>query len=108
VNIQEDPLTDTQPSVVELLGNYPNPFNPSTVIRFRVSEPQWIRLRVYNTMGQVVHSWPRKLYSAGDHNVSFTAQDLASGTYWLRLESEFLSRSGTSNTVLTQPMLLVR
>lgn len=108
VNIHEDPRTNTLPSVVELLGNYPNPFNPSTVIRFRVSEPQWIRLRVYNTMGQVVHSWPRKLYSAGDHNVSFTAQDLASGTYWLRLESEFLSRRGTSNTVLTQPMLLVR
>ena len=108
VSTEEHLDADLNPSSVQLLGNYPNPFNPRTLIRFRVSEPQWIRLRVYNTMGQIVHSWPRTLYASGDHHVDFTANHLASGSYWLRLEAQSLSRSGGSNIVVSQPMLLIR
>ena len=108
VSTEEHLDADLNPSSVQLLGNYPNPFNPRTLIRFRVSEPQWIRLRVYNTMGQIVHSWPRTLYASGDHHVDFTANHLASGSYWLRLEAQSLSRSGGNNIVVSQPMLLIR
>ena len=70
------------------VSNYPNPFNPSTQIQFNLPADGPVRLAVYNLLGQRVRLLVDSAnLSAGTHQVTFEASDLASGTYLYRLET---------------------
>jgi uncharacterized protein (DUF1501 family) len=69
-----------------LLGNYPNPFNPTTTIRFS-SNGERLHLRVYDTVGREVRTLADGTFSPGEHEVVFDAGELPSGMYFYRLES---------------------
>ncbi|HLP16582.1 MAG TPA: FG-GAP-like repeat-containing protein [Bacteroidota bacterium] len=76
------------PRVFALSQNYPNPFNPTTTIQFTVREEGHATLRVYNMLGQEVATLFDGMAKAGAyHQALFTAQNLASGIYIVRLES---------------------
>jgi len=85
--------SDTTPAVTRLIGNYPNPFNPSTTIAFEIAKlDEVVTLSIYNTKGQVV----RNLFSGYPirHNVSliWDGRDdngvvVSSGIYFYRLHS---------------------
>ncbi|HMB92046.1 MAG TPA: S8 family peptidase, partial [Rhodothermales bacterium] len=76
------------PTEVSLGSNYPNPFNPSTQIQFTLPADGPVRLAVYNLLGQRVRVLVDSAnLSAGTHQVTFEASDLASGTYLYRLET---------------------
>ena len=77
----------TLPQQATLHGNYPNPFNPSTTIRFELPEAQAARLVVYNAIGQQVQVLADGHLGAGPHEVRFDAGHLASGVYLARLET---------------------
>jgi len=64
---QEEPL----PVRYELLGNYPNPFNPLTTIRFRLGEPIYraIEVRIYNLLGELVRTLVVQAQGAGVYEV---------------------------------------
>ena len=83
----EKGLAQELPSQATLHGNYPNPFNPSTTIRFELTEAQPVRLAVYNALGQQVQVLADSQFSAGQHEVRFDAMNLASGLYLARLET---------------------
>lgn len=83
-----------------LLQNYPNPFNPSTVITFTVPSQMAVKLSVYNALGQKVGQLVDGQVSAGDHQVSFNADNLPSGIYFSRLEA--------GNQISTKKMMLIR
>jgi PKD repeat protein len=75
------------------LTSYPNPFNPSTRIAFRLEKTGPVRLRVYGLDGRVVADLVDAILPAGDHGMEWTARGtdsriLASGTYIIRLETE--------------------
>ena len=76
------------PTSFQLLGNYPNPFNPSTQIQFTVSQAGRTTLQVFNVLGQLVatlfneEAMPGKIYE-----VSFSGAQHSSGLYLARLES---------------------
>jgi len=75
------------PNVLALGQNYPNPFNPSTNIQFTVPSDGRSVLKVYNTLGQEVATLFDGVTTAGAiHQVEFNASNLASGTYFSRLE----------------------
>ncbi|GAB1348686.1 hypothetical protein MASR1M107_08980 [Ignavibacteriales bacterium] len=78
---------DLYPSSFNLDQNFPNPFNPSTSIRFTLPVSGFVTLAVYNSMGEMVGQLLSKEMSAGSHNVSFNAANLPSGTYFYRLNS---------------------
>lgn len=65
----------------ELYNSYPNPFNPSTTVRFRLGEPAHVALKVFNTLGQEVALLLNEERTAGEHEVRFEAQGLPSGLY---------------------------
>jgi hypothetical protein len=70
-----------------LLQNYPNPFNPETNIVFDVAEAGYVKLTVFNSLGQTVATLVNGSVEAGRHSVDFTANNLTSGLYFYRLEA---------------------
>lgn len=52
-------------------GNYPNPFNPSTQIRFRVDQPMRVRIDIYNILGEAVLTLEDREFATGEHSVSW-------------------------------------
>lgn len=77
----DDPLVGDLPRRFDLLPNYPNPFNPSTIIPFTLPEAGKVSLKVYSLLGQEVRTLIDQRVEAGSHNVRFDAETLPSGIY---------------------------
>ncbi|MEK6649371.1 MAG: T9SS type A sorting domain-containing protein, partial [Bacteroidota bacterium] len=75
------------PSVFALEQNYPNPFNPTTNIVFDVPNESYVRLEVYNALGQRVAELVAAQVMAGRHTARFDASGLPSGLYVARMTS---------------------
>jgi sugar lactone lactonase YvrE len=88
------------PQRVHLRNNFPNPFNPSTSIRYELPRRTKIELSVYDVMGRRVATLVDRIQAAGSYTVSFEGGDLPSGMYIYRLE--------TSTQTLARQMLLVK
>jgi photosystem II stability/assembly factor-like uncharacterized protein len=91
--------------------NYPNPFNPVTHIEFRVLNPGFVELKIYNGVGQLVRTLLSETKTAGRHSVSWDGKDevgkqVASGVYLYRLEAKPLSGSKKSFTQSRKMVLL--
>jgi len=69
----------------QLYDSYPNPFNPSTTIRYDLAENSFVSLKVYDVLGREVKTLVGQREIAGDHSVTFNAADLPSGVYYYRL-----------------------
>lgn len=72
----------------KLNQNYPNPFNPTTTISYSVPEQAFVKIVIYNTFGEEVQKLESGIKEAGNHTVSFNAQNLASGMYYYMIETE--------------------
>jgi peptidoglycan/xylan/chitin deacetylase (PgdA/CDA1 family) len=70
-----------------LVQNFPNPFNPSTTIRFTLPESEFVTLKVMNTAGQEVASLIRSIQPAGENQVTWTAEGLPNGLYLYNLQA---------------------
>ncbi len=75
------------PDAFVLEAGYPNPFNPTTTIRFGVPEAELIQLVVYDILGREVMRLVDGMVAAGWHEVPVDASHLPSGTYLYRLET---------------------
>lgn len=76
-----------------LLGNFPNPFNPTTTIAYDVREAQQVRLAVWDLSGQQVRLLVNRVQQPGHYEVRFDATDLPSGTYFVRLSTRQSTQS---------------
>ncbi|HEY3295433.1 MAG TPA: YCF48-related protein [bacterium] len=74
------------PSSIHLC-NYPNPFNPTTEIRFDLARAGKTSLKVYDLLGKEVAQLMNDVLPAGVHNATFDASKLPSGIYFYRLQS---------------------
>lgn len=75
------------PDRATLEGNYPNPFNPSTQIRFSIPTTLPVRLTVYNLLGVNIATLIDGPTTAGSHTVTWDASGMPSGLYFARLEA---------------------
>ncbi len=79
---------DDRPTVAmnfSLYQNFPNPFNPTTIISLQLPSEQHITLKVYDLLGREVRVLVNGVLSAGNHNVQFDGSGLASGVYIYRV-----------------------
>ncbi|WP_428236273.1 T9SS type A sorting domain-containing protein [Gracilimonas sp.] len=74
------------------LSNYPNPFNPSTVIKFNLKAKSHIRLEVFDMVGRKVATLVDEVKLAKNHEVDFNAKNLPSGVYIYRLIGDDFSQ----------------
>ena len=70
-----------------LYQNFPNPFNPSTQIRFDLAKSGLVTLNVYDITGKKITELVNENMSAGKHSVEFNASNLSSGIYFYRISA---------------------
>ena len=75
------------PEEYKLFQNYPNPFNPNTTIRYSITKPDLVRIKIYDILGREVKILVNELKQAGTYEVQFSASGFASGIYLYRIES---------------------
>lgn len=88
------------PSAFNLDQNYPNPFNPETVIGYSLPVAGEVSLTVYNAMGEKIAALVEGVQEAGNHQVSFKADNLPGGVYFYRMVSDKFTT--------TRKMLLIK
>ncbi|MGE5810797.1 MAG: T9SS type A sorting domain-containing protein [Ignavibacteria bacterium] len=82
------------PDKFVLYNNYPNPFNPSTTIKFQLKESSIVKLSVYDVAGKLVDIISDNEYkSAGTYEVEYRAEKLSSGVYFLLMEANNYSQT---------------
>ncbi|MDH3252454.1 MAG: T9SS type A sorting domain-containing protein, partial [Ignavibacteria bacterium] len=82
---KKEPLTETAESVLE--QNFPNPFNPSTSIKYTIPKSGYVHLGVFNMLGQEVAVIFDGTRQAGTHEFEFVSADLPSGIYFYRIQA---------------------
>lgn len=88
---QEEP-TPIVPIVTQNLGNFPNPFNPNTNIRYSLAEAAPVKISIFNSRGQRVRLFNNEHASPGYYSLAFDGKDergqeLSSGVYFYRFEA---------------------
>ncbi|MDP8268483.1 MAG: T9SS type A sorting domain-containing protein [Candidatus Tenebribacter davisii] len=93
------------PMVTSLDGNYPNPFNPTTMIKYGLSEDSFVTLQVYNIKGEKLKTLVNEELEAGYHDIHWNGKDdngktTASGVYFYKMKA--------GNVVETKKMILMK
>jgi len=102
----EDEIIGIIPNSVEVYGNYPNPFNPSTTIKYSIPESGVVNVSVFNALGEVVESI-NLFNNAGLNEYNFNAANLSTGVYLYKISLESLS-SGNNLQSKTGKMILLK
>lgn len=93
------------PAVFDLSQNYPNPFNPSTMIKFSLPVDSYVRIELFNTLGEKVDELTNRDYSIGNHEINFDASKLSNGVYYYTISANGLDGS---TFVSTKKMVLIK
>ncbi|NWF90238.1 MAG: immunoglobulin domain-containing protein [Ignavibacteriaceae bacterium] len=93
------------PRIFALEQNFPNPFNPSTNIKFSLPIPARVELKIFNTLGQEIATILNENVDLGVHEITFNAGSLPSGIYFYMLRAQGID--GSLN-VSTKRMVLIK
>jgi hypothetical protein len=92
--------TEVNVYTFNLFDAYPNPFNPTTTIKYSLASDGFVKLIVFNAFGEEVSTLVNEFKSAGSYEINFDAGDLSSGIYFYQLNS------GNFNTI--KKMILLK
>jgi hypothetical protein len=79
--------TDTKPSDYFLEQNYPNPFNPATTIKYQLGNDGFVKLKIFNSLGEEVAELVNEFQKGGNYQLIFNADNLPSGIYVYQLST---------------------
>lgn len=100
VSVGISQISSNVPDAFTLYNNYPNPFNPKTIIKFDISKNAFVKLSVFNMLGEKVATLVNQNLTAGGYSVDFDGATLSSGLYFYRLETPDFTE--TKRMVLTK------
>ena len=91
ITVSEDNGND-YPAKYYLAQNYPNPFNPITKIKYSISQPSFVVLKVYDILGNEIETLVNEEQPSGFYEVEFDAASISSGVYFYQLQAgDFIS-----------------
>lgn len=99
VGIQDQEIVEIPTSHL-LSQNFPNPFNPTTTIKFSIPEASVVTLKIYNILGEEVKTLVNEYKEIGNHTAQFDASSLSSGIYFYRLQA--------GSFIETKKMILIK
>ena len=82
------------------LTNYPNPFNPTTIISYKISEKGQVNVSIYNMNGQFIDQLVNQEMIPGSYSVTWNTSHVSSGLYFYKLAA--------GNQTITKKMLLLK
>jgi len=105
VNINTSPPVSVNdeislPQELNLEQNFPNPFNPTTVISFQLPVSSSVSLKIYNVLGQQIATLVNETKTAGRYEIEWDASNFASGVYFYRLT--------TAQGTITRKLVLIK
>ncbi|MDP2365612.1 MAG: T9SS type A sorting domain-containing protein [Ignavibacteria bacterium] len=86
--------------------NFPNPFNPSTTIKYTLPFESDVKIIIYNAVNEVVKEVVNKSQQAGYHQANFNGSHLASGIYFYSIVAS--STDGSHNYKQIKKMILMK
>ncbi|MBA4250859.1 MAG: hypothetical protein C0425_00845 [Chlorobiaceae bacterium] len=107
-NLTDIKVEENIPTEFSLSQNFPNPFNPITVINYKLPMKSQVSLKVYDILGRVVASLIDEEQLAGVYNIEFNSIGLSSGIYFYKLVASQTSDSRVNNFTETRKMILMR
>lgn len=75
------------PSTYEVFSNYPNPFNPTTNVKFSLPQVSQVKVTIYDALGKEVTTLVNNELAAGTHTIQWNASGMASGIYLYKVEA---------------------
>jgi uncharacterized protein (TIGR02145 family) len=85
---------------LSLIQNYPNPFQTTTTIKYRITEPGFVSLKVFDTMGKEVANLVKEQKPVGDYSIEWNAAQYGGGIYFCQLKNGCF--------LMTKKMLLIK
>jgi len=95
--IEQSPLEN---KIYYLSNNFPNPFNPTTKIKYSIPKLSFVTLKVFDVLGKEIETLVNKDKHTGNYEVEFNAAHLPSGVYFYKLQA--------GNYIETKKMLLLK
>ena len=92
-NVISDVADKNMPKDFYLLSNYPNPFNPTTVIRFSIPKKSFVKILLYDLLGREIKTLASSEFESGTKEILLDGSDLSSGNYFVRLISEGVQKT---------------
>ncbi len=89
-----EPLDTQEITTFRILGNYPNPFNPSTTISYQLPQLSKVTVTVYDVSGKAVYTQDLGRQQSGVQHFRFNAENLSSGAYLYRIQANGLVQTG--------------
>lgn len=86
IGISAPGINESVPTEFALKQNYPNPFNPETRLEFDLPVESFVKLEVFNMLGECISVLTNETKEAGVHSITFRPNELASGIYFYRLD----------------------
>jgi len=78
--------SSANPDDYKLYQNFPNPFNPATIINYKINQSGFVTLKVYNLVGQIVKVLVSENQESGTYSKQFDASELSAGIYLYKLQ----------------------
>ena len=108
VSFVEEQELDEIPTDYNLSQNFPNPFNPSTAIKYSVPQSSNVVIKIFDILGNEVETLVNEEKSIGTYEITWYAEKLPSGVYFYRLQAGDPSAGSGQGFVETKKMILLK
>ncbi len=98
-------LNNKMPLIFRLEQNFPDPFNPSTIIHYEIPNDGLVTLKIYDELGREVKTLVNQYQNKGKYDINFNASNLASGVYFYQLHA---STGSAQSFISTKKLILLK